>query len=78
MTTPRISFVGADPTTSNMGVSALFATMVAGVHRRFPEAEIFVFDTLLGSRDRKLRLDGGSATRNSHSINCASWTWIYG
>ena len=32
----NVTFLGASPGTSNMGVSALYATMVAGVTRRLP------------------------------------------
>lgn len=59
MNTTTVSFLGASPATSNLGVSALFATMVAGVHRRMPDADLGVFDTLLGIRDRPQRLDEG-------------------
>ena len=55
----NIVFLGASPGTSNMGVSALFATMVAGVSRRLPEARIHVFDVETGHRSSELRLDSG-------------------
>ena len=55
-----VTFNGAGPTTSNMGVSALYATMVSGVHRRLPEAKLHVLDTLLGCRVASHRLDAGS------------------
>lgn len=58
--TLTVSFNGAAPTTSNMGVSALYATMVSGIHRRLPEAELHVFDTLLGRRVESSRLDAGA------------------
>lgn len=60
MTThPKVVIQGADPTTTNMGVSALFATAVAGVHRRCPKASITVVDGLLGRRRVDVRVDGG-------------------
>ncbi len=40
-----------------MGVSALYATMVAGIKRRIPEAKISVFDTGLGVRRAQEKLD---------------------
>jgi polysaccharide pyruvyl transferase WcaK-like protein len=54
-----VIFNGAGPTTSNLGVSALYATMVAGVHRRFPDAELNVIDMLLGRRTFSQLLDDG-------------------
>ncbi len=56
---PTLSFLGACPATSNLGVSALFATMVSGIHRRIPEAELGVFDSRLGVRSCQIRLDDG-------------------
>ena len=54
-----VIFNGAAPTTTNLGVSALYATMVAGVHRRLPEAKLNVIDTLLGCRTFSQILDDG-------------------
>ncbi len=54
----NVSFLGAGPTTSNLGVSALFATMVSGVKRRIPDVEVSVFDTSLGVRRASACLDG--------------------
>ena len=55
----NVTFHGAAPDTTNMGVSALFATMVSGIARRIPEANIRVFDGSLGSRRVECRLDDG-------------------
>ena len=55
-----VTFNGAGPSTANMGVSALYATMVSGVHRRIPDAELHVFDNVLGCRVESSRLDAGS------------------
>ena len=55
----NVTFLGASPGTSNMGVSALYATMVAGVARRLPDARIRVFDPDLGRRPEAVRVDSG-------------------
>lgn len=55
----NVTFLGASPGTSNMGVSALYATMVAGVARRLPEATIRIFDPHLGRRAVQVRVDSG-------------------
>ena len=54
-----VIFNGAAPATTNLGVSALYATMVAGVHRRLPDAKLNVVDTLLGCRTFSQLLDDG-------------------
>lgn len=47
---PRLLLFGAAPDTPNMGVSALFASAVAALHRSLPEARFTVFDYALGHR----------------------------
>ncbi|MFG0293267.1 MAG: polysaccharide pyruvyl transferase family protein [Phycisphaerales bacterium JB050] len=46
----RLCLFGASPDTPNMGVSALFASAVAALHRSLPEAQFTVFDYALGHR----------------------------
>ncbi len=46
----RIGLFGAAPDTSNMGVSALFASTVEGITRFIPGARFSVFDNELGKR----------------------------
>ncbi len=45
-----ICIVGAAPDTSNLGVSALFASIVHGLHQRLPDTPLVVFDNGLGVR----------------------------
>ncbi len=42
-----------------MGVNALFASAIAGIRRRVPQAEIVAFDTLLGDRRQAMSVDAG-------------------
>ena len=46
----KIGLFGAAPDTSNMGVSALFASTVEGISTRIPNARFAVFDNELGKR----------------------------
>lgn len=47
---PIIGFFGAAPDTSNMGVSALFASVVDGISNHIPEARFSIFDNGRGLR----------------------------
>ena len=55
----KISLFGASPRTSNMGVNALFASTASGLSRRLPNLDMTVFDTALGVRLEKHRVDDG-------------------
>lgn len=46
----ELMLFGASPDTPNMGVSALFASAVAAIKRRIPDAHLSVFDSGLGVR----------------------------
>ncbi|MDF2368687.1 polysaccharide pyruvyl transferase family protein, partial [Sneathiella sp.] len=46
----KIGLFGAAPDTTNMGVSALFASTVEGITERLPNARFAVFDNELGKR----------------------------
>ncbi len=59
---PELAFLGAGPATSNLGVSALLATMVAGVARRLDLRQISVFDYGLRRSD-SIDLDGQGAIK---------------
>lgn len=59
MNNPKVVILNADPSTSNRGVSALFATAVSGIARRLPTAEIIVVDSCLGHRKAEVCVDGG-------------------
>ncbi len=48
----KIGLFGAAPDTSNMGVSALFASTVEGITERLPNARFSVFDNELGKRSK--------------------------
>ena len=52
----KIALSGASLDTSSMGVSALFETTLAGIHKQLPEAEFIVFDNALGRCRPSLRL----------------------
>ncbi len=54
---PKASLFHACPHTSNMGVSALFASVISGLHRRLPGLEMSVFDTMQGNRLLKYQVD---------------------
>ena len=55
----KISLFGASPRTSNMGVNALFASATSGLSRRLPNLDMTIFDTALGVRLEKHRVDDG-------------------
>jgi colanic acid/amylovoran biosynthesis protein len=54
-----VSIAGACPWNLNMGVRALFASAVAGVHRRLPESKMVVFHSGLGHFEKAVAVDGG-------------------
>ena len=54
-----ITFFGASPRTSNMGVNALFASTIAGIRNRLHNADLTVFDTALGERREPFHVDSG-------------------
>lgn len=54
----RICVCHADPNNSNMGVTALFASILSGVNRRL-DIDCTAFDYLLGDRRMEARVDGG-------------------
>jgi polysaccharide pyruvyl transferase WcaK-like protein len=54
----NICLIGAATDTSNLGVSALCYSMLAGIARRFPNAQVTVFDNGRGQREASLRVDG--------------------
>ncbi len=49
-TAPRVVLFGAAPDTPNLGVSALYRSVVAGIAQGFDQAEVVVFDNGLGRR----------------------------
>ncbi len=53
---PPICIVGAAPDTSNLGVSALFASIVHGLKTRMPDVPLVVFDNGLGVRKKRHRV----------------------
>jgi len=53
---PPICIVGAAPDTSNLGVSALFASIVHGLKTRLPDVPLVVFDNGLGVRKTSFRV----------------------
>ncbi len=59
---PRIALFGAAPDSSNMGVSALFASTVAAIYRLEPDASFAVFDNGLGVRKSEVSVGDGRAT----------------
>ena len=54
-----ITFFGASPRTSNMGVNALFASTIAGIRNRLHNADLTVFDSALGDRREPFHVDSG-------------------
>ncbi len=58
----ELVFFGAGPDTSNCGVSALFATMIAGLSRRLDPSQLTVFD-YGRRRSGEYRLDEGEPFR---------------
>ncbi len=57
--TPRLCIAGAAPTTRNLGVEALLHSAAAGLGRRFPGAQLTVFDFGTGSGPLDLDLAAG-------------------
>ena len=55
-TTRPVCIVGAAPDTSNLGVSALFASIVDGLNSRLPNVPLVVFDNGLGTRHQTHRV----------------------
>ncbi|MBO0332673.1 polysaccharide pyruvyl transferase family protein [Sneathiella sp. CAU 1612] len=56
----NIGLFGAAPDTSNMGVSALFASTVEGITERLPNARFSVFDNELGKRSKTHQFSDGN------------------
>lgn len=52
----KVALFGSAPDTPNMGVSALFASVVAGLRDRLPGIQFVVFDNGLGSRQHNFSL----------------------
>lgn len=55
---PRVCLFGAAPDTGNLGVSALFESIVAGVLQRLPEVQLTVFDNTWGIRQDRISVAG--------------------
>ena len=62
----RIALFGAAHDTSNMGVSALFISTVAGLKKLLPAAEFIVFDNGLGLREITHKLAGKETVTLTH------------
>tara|TARA_R100000005_G_C5004139_1_gene213196 strand:- start:25498 stop:26814 length:1317 start_codon:yes stop_codon:yes gene_type:complete len=62
----RIGLFGAAPDTSNMGVSALFASTVEGITRFLPNARFSVFDNELGKRTKTHHFSEGNHIEVEH------------
>ena len=58
MTQPRYCLFGASPDTGNLGVSALCYSVVDGILRHAPNAQITVFDHGRGIRDETYYWNG--------------------
>ena len=56
----RICLFGAAGDTGNLGVSALMHSVLGGIARYTPEAEVTVFDNGWGVRTAEARSEGGS------------------
>jgi len=84
----KLCLIGAATDTTNLGVSALCYSMLAGIARRFPNACVTVFDNGIGLREASLRVDkrnfgyllcGGKNSRRYYrpesyqTIRVASW-----
>ena len=54
----RIALFGAAPDTPNMGVSALFKSVISGLARHVNDFEIVVFDNGFGKRAGQLTVQG--------------------
>ncbi|MEM1003763.1 MAG: polysaccharide pyruvyl transferase family protein [Pseudomonadota bacterium] len=54
----RLCLFGAAPDTSNLGVSALFLSVMYAIATRHPDAQVTVFDFGSGPRDATLHFDG--------------------
>lgn len=52
----KVAIFGASPDTPNMGVSALFFSLVSGIYQHINSVEFIVFDNGLGSRTLKLEI----------------------
>jgi colanic acid/amylovoran biosynthesis protein len=56
---PKVCVLGAAPDTANLGVSALFESILVGLHDAHPGARVTVFDNGLGARDGVLQTAHG-------------------
>ncbi len=56
----RLCLLGAEPDTTNLGVSALCYSTLSGIARRLPDANITVFDNGWGARGASLYVSGKS------------------
>jgi len=59
----RVALFGAAPDTPNMGVSALFTSVVTGISQHINPVEFVVFDNGLGRRDTTLTTPDGKEIR---------------
>ena len=55
----RLCLFGAAPDTSNLGVSALFLSVLNAIAARFPDAQVTVFDHGRGPREDEVHLQAG-------------------
>ena len=60
METLSVCAMGAAPDTGNLGVSALSESIVSGIARRSPDADLTVFDNGWGRRRASLAVDGSN------------------
>ena len=58
---PRISLFGAAPDTNNLGVSAMFASVISGIWQCLPTAEFIVYDNGFGCRHSTLDVSKNAA-----------------
>ena len=62
----KIGLFGAAPDTSNMGVSALFASTVEGLTEKLPNARFIVFDNKMGKRVKTYHFSEGNHIEVEH------------
>lgn len=68
-TSKRVALFGAQPDTSNMGVSALFMSTIKGLSKHIEEIEFVVFDNGFGCRKEKINLGDN---KNVNLIKCGA------
>lgn len=70
----KLCLFGAAPNTSNLGVSALYLSVMHAISKRYPDAQVTVFDYGPGPRPDVLHFDGSPF----HFTRCgANWSRRY-